>query len=59
MVIKIMRWEMKDMYQIILELISRTIQMGIFFIAIAPGGENNQPCWTYSVRTYQVNRGAH
>ena len=28
----------------------------LIIFAIAPGGENIPPCWTYSVRKFQVQR---
>ena len=44
-----MCWQMKETYQIILELTSKEIRWDTLMIAIAPGLENNQPCQTYSV----------
>ena len=50
---------MKEIYKIILELTSRKIQMGNSnCITIAPGGENYQQFWAYSVRKSQSKRDA-
>ena len=51
-----MCWQMKNTFQIILELIPRKIRRDIRIIAIAPGGENNQPFRDYSVRKPQVKK---
>ena len=58
MVLKIMCWQMKEIYQIILELIFKKIRWDIQIIAIAPGVENYQSCWAYRVRKSQSNRDA-
>ena len=58
MVLKIVCWQIKKIYQIIFELTSIKIIWDIRIIEISPGGENNQPCWTYSVREPQVDRDA-
>ena len=49
---------MKDIYKIILDLTRRKSRWKIRIIAIAPGGENYQPYFTYSVRESQSKRDA-
>ena len=52
-----MCWQMKNIYQIILELTSRKISDGKFqLLQIAPCGENYKQRWTYSVRKSQRNK---
>ena len=59
MVLKIVWWLMRKICQIILALSSIKIRWDIQIIAIAPVGENYEPCHTYSVRESQSKRDAH